>query len=122
MGEILIADDEEIVRTPLRMVLEKAKYSVTEATNGVEVIDILNSKHIDLLVLDMAMPEKSGMETLMDIQKEHANLKIVVMTGAIDTHQKAFSSFVKQFHVKDVLEKPFDLKLFLAVVKKALRN
>ena len=122
MEEILIADDEKIVRTPLRMALEKANYSVTEATNGVEILDILNSKHIDLLILDMAMPEKSGMETLMDIQKGHANLKIVVMTGAIDIHQKTFSRFVKQYHIKDVLEKPFDLELFLAVVKKALRN
>ncbi len=121
MKEILIADDEEIVRTPLRMALERAHYHVSEAVNGLEVMDILKSQHIDLLILDIAMPEKSGVETLIDMQKEYAYQKVILMTGAVDTHQRPFVLLSKHYHAIDVLEKPFDLQSFLKAVEKALR-
>ena len=122
MKAILIADDEEVIREPLKTVLERADYDVSEAADGNEVMNILNNKHIDLLVTDLAMPEKDGFETLMDIRQKYPDLNVVVMTGVIDIDQSSFAAWIDQYHIKHVLEKPFKLKHFLKVVKKALHN
>jgi two-component system chemotaxis response regulator CheY len=122
MANILIADDEELIRLPLKRALEKKDHTVSEASNGNEVIDVLSRKQIDLLILDLVMPEKGGLEALMEIRQKYPDLKVIVITGAIDTKQIAFADLVDQFKIKFVLEKPFDIKQLFRVVRKVLRE
>lgn len=122
MANILIADDEEMIRRFLRIALEKKDHSVSEASNGNEVISVLSRGQIDLLILDLMMPEKDGLETLMDIQPKYPELKVIVMTGAVDTTQSSFANLADQFKIKYVLNKPFDVKQLFRVVRKVLRE
>ena len=122
MANILIADDEEMIRHTLRISLEKKDHSVSEASNGNEVMSVLSREQIDLLILDLIMPEKDGLETLMDIQPKYPELKVIVMTGAVDTTQSSFANLADQFKIKCVLNKPFDAKQLFRVVRKVLRE
>ena len=122
MANILIADDEEIIRIPLKIALERKGHLVSEASDGNEVMDVLSSEQIDLLILDLVMPEKGGLEVLMDIGQKYPDLKVIVMTGQIDTTQQPFANLVDQFKIKYVLNKPFDMKQLFRVVKKVLHE
>jgi DNA-binding NtrC family response regulator len=122
VANILIADDEEMIRYPLRIALEKKDHSVSEASNGNEVMSVLSEKQIDLLILDLMMPEKDGLEALMDIQQKYPDLKVIVMTGAVDTTQPTFANLVDEFKIKYIMNKPFDAKQLFRAVRNVLRE
>ncbi len=63
--KILIADDEQMIRRSLRIALERKGHLLSEASNGNEIMSVLSREQIDLLILDVMMPEKDGVETLM---------------------------------------------------------
>ncbi len=122
MADILVADDEEIVRQLLRKILEREGHTVTEASDGYQVIDILNIRQIDLLVLDLRMPGRGGIETLMELRPSHSDLKVILITGVVDTKRDFFINLFNRLGIKYVLEKPFDVKHFLKIVEESLRN
>lgn len=80
---ILIVDDEPVQIESLRRGLKSKGYKVLEAPNGKEAIRHLNRKgsHVDLVLLDYAMPEMNGLEFLKLIRKKNSALPVVVMTG-----------------------------------------
>lgn len=78
---IVVADDEPSVRKLVRGILAGAGYQVIEAANGKEVLSLIESKVIDLLVTDLAMPELDGIETIAVLRQSRPKLKIIAMSG-----------------------------------------
>jgi len=80
---ILIADDEYAVRNPVAMILRASGYSVLEARDGRETLFLLKSEShkIDLVLLDLSMPEISGHEVLKRLRTQHPGVKTVIFTG-----------------------------------------
>ena len=114
---ILIADDEKLIRWALRKNLVGAGYEVLEAEDGQQALQMLEDEGADLLLLDIRMPEKSGLEVLAHIVEHHPEVPVVLMTafssveGAVDAMKRgAF----------DYLMKPFNHDEVLLVVNKAL--
>ena len=82
MLKILIADDHAIVREGLKQILAEPADMVVagEAANGQEVLELVREKDFDLVLLDLAMPEKDGLDTLKELKLEKPNLPVLVLS------------------------------------------
>jgi DNA-binding NtrC family response regulator len=83
-GGILIVDDEDVLRKTAQLALQRrAGYRVFVAENGRAAIEILESEgpQIDLALLDMSMPDMSGHETLAELQRRKADIKVLLSSG-----------------------------------------
>src|SRR5262249_15356741 len=77
---ILVIDDEEPVRTVLRQMLEKEGYNVEEAADGAVGLSLLQDHPIDLIITDLFMPEKEGIETMREVRRSFPQVKIIAMS------------------------------------------
>ncbi|MEQ9465985.1 MAG: response regulator transcription factor [Ekhidna sp.] len=80
--KILIADDHQIVIDGLKLVLSSREdfEVVGEAGNGLEVLDFLNHRHVDVVVLDINMPEMDGIKCAKKIKSTHPKIKVIILT------------------------------------------
>lgn len=114
---ILIADDEENVRKLLAIILEESGYQVIWAKNGKEAIEKFNAHPIDLVLLDIRMPEIDGLQVLKLLKETHKDLPIILMTAyaGVDTAVEALKA-----GAFDYIVKPFDLDDIQKLIQKAL--
>lgn len=80
-GTILVADDEPAIRRFLREVLTSAGYDILEAGNGKEAVRKAEGAEIDLAIVDLAMPEQEGLETIQILRRIRPQIKIVATSG-----------------------------------------
>lgn len=80
---VLLADDETLVRDGMRTLLEKEPFirNIYEAANGLEAVEMMGSYKIDLVLLDIRMPGLGGAEVVQQLRALNDNLKIIVVTG-----------------------------------------
>ncbi len=118
---VLVVDDDLVVREILRLRFEEAGYHVLESEDGSEVAGILQAHSIDLLVMDIFMPGKGGMETLLDLSTQgkrsdasrSSGFKTIVITGHDRAEATHFQSMLRQFGVKHIFRKPIDYDALL---------
>jgi CheY-like chemotaxis protein len=126
MTKILVIDDEETMRNVLIEILEREDYDVEVACNGDEGLALLREKGADLVITDIIMPGKNGVETVDDIRTEFPDTRIIVISGggnlkpmeyepsAIKTAAYLASASVAGADV--TLTKPFERKELLDAV------
>lgn len=121
MATILIADDEEMLRGMLRQALSKDGHEVLEASNGVEALNLSQSTHVDLIITDLVMPEKNGLDLIMELKKTHHNTPIFAISGGggIETNYD-YLSVAKLIGANSIFSKPIDLASFRHEIAKAL--
>jgi CheY-like chemotaxis protein len=114
---ILIAEDEESVRIPIRARLSKAGYVVEEAKDGVDAMAKLRSHPHDVIILDLAMPKMNGVDVLRRVREEHIPVRIIVISGHEELLDRADRSSVnailaKPFEIEDLLKelREFDMR------------
>ncbi len=105
----LIVDDNYYNRDLCRLALEHAGYTVTEAENGQEAVELLDKGTFDLLVLDLAMPKMNGIDVIHEISHHprHQAMPIIVMTA--NPHMATEDV---ELQVEFVLCKPIDVQVF----------
>lgn len=81
MAQILIVDDEPVVRSALRRVLEHAGHAVTSASGGYEAIRRLDAGLYDAVLTDIQMPEGDGLEVLLHAKQHHPRIPVITMSG-----------------------------------------
>ena len=83
LAKILLADDHAILRMGLKQMLmdDRTTFEVGEASTGRETLDMLRQGKWDLLILDINMPDRSGVDILRQIQASHPELKVLVLSG-----------------------------------------
>ncbi len=116
--KILLADDSKFMRTILRGILEKSIQNTEylEAGTGVETVKLAGEQNPDLILLDLIMPEKGGIDVLKEIGEAHRGKIIVVSAiGQEKVMEEALSLGAAAFIVK-----PFDEKKVVETVRKAL--
>ncbi len=103
-GQILLVDDEELIRLTGKIMLQEMGYDVLTAENGKTAVEIFKKKHkeIDLVIIDMIMPEMNGREAF-DLMKEiDKQCKVVISSGYTDNEnidkllKKGLSGFIKK--------------------------
>ena len=82
MGRILIIDDDQALRGTMRKILERAGHEVREAADGVEGLKLFREDPPDLVVTDLVMPRKEGIETIMEIRAASEHVRILAVSGA----------------------------------------
>jgi len=122
MNSILIIDDEAPIRSMLRLILERAGYTVIEAADGVEGIGLYRSQPTDLIITDLIMPNKDGIGMIIDLKKEFPAIKIVAMSGGGLNKPDGYLKGAKQLGAKHTLSKPIDREQLLRVVKDTLKD
>ncbi|MDH3231476.1 MAG: response regulator [Alphaproteobacteria bacterium] len=120
MGRILVVDDEELVRETLCHMLEDAGYEVFEATNGNEALQAFEEQKIDVVVTDIFMPEKEGLETIAELRQRKPDVKIIAVSGGGGDGKLDYLDFAKRFGAISVLTKPFLREQVLSAVKAIL--
>ena len=104
---ILIIDDEVSLRSLLKNIFEDQNYEVYLACNGKEGVESYRRITTDIVLTDMYMPEKDGMETIREIKKEFPEAKIIAMSGGYKDGED-FVHIAKTFGAIDCIRKPFD--------------
>jgi two-component system chemotaxis response regulator CheY len=118
MAQVLIIDDEEAVRGLLRLALELEGHQVAEARNGQEGLQRYRAGPTDLVVTDILMPEKSGLEIIEELRHDFPTAKIIALTGS----GQEFLHRAKQLGAHRGYEKPIHLREFLAAVQELVQS
>jgi len=118
MATILIIDDEHSIRTLLKDVLEKAGHRVIQAADGCAGLTAYQKNKVDLVLMDILMPDTDGLEATLQLTREYLDAKIIAMTGA--QGDKNFLDVAKLFGARRVFEKPFDLAKLVQAVNEEL--
>ncbi len=115
-NKILVIDDDDLVRKSVQRVLVTAGYNVTCAQDANQAIDEIKKQDFNLIVSDIRMPGKNGVETVREIQKivsQHSpkDIPIIFITAYADTSEQLGAEFLGE-----VIIKPFDLDHLLITV------
>lgn len=116
MKKILVVEDDSTIHELVRELLEKENYVVRNAYSGREALDILNNERMDLILLDLMLPEISGEEIVKEIR---TNIPIIVISAKISSEDKIN---VLLDGANDYITKPFDKNELLARIKVQLRH
>jgi DNA-binding response OmpR family regulator len=106
MKKILIIDDDELITMTLRNVLKKEGFEVFDAENGVIGLELYKTHSPDLVITDMLMPDKEGLETITDLKAINPSCKIIAMSGGGSTQNMTFLELAKKVGADRVMEKP----------------
>ena len=120
MKHILVIDDESQIRGLLRKVLERAGYTVTEAADGVEGCDAYRRARPDLVITDLTMPEKNGIETIKDLMVENPKVRIIAISGGGQRFPEYFLDKAGAEGAMKMLKKPFGNDELLTAVSQTL--
>jgi CheY-like chemotaxis protein len=119
VASILIVDDEALVRSMTRTALERAGHRVADAANGAEALALLDRESFDLAVIDLIMPEKEGIETIVQIRERGYGLKIIAASGG-GAARLDLLPIARKAGADYTIGKPFNSPDLLALVQRAL--
>lgn len=120
MKHILVIDDESQIRSLLRKVLEREGYKVTEAADGVEGFLAYKRKSPDLVITDLTMPEKNGLETIQEMIDDNPQVRIIAISGGGQRFPEYFLDKAAKEGARKLLKKPFTNQELLTAVADAL--
>ena len=119
MATILLIDDEEQVQMSFRTALERAGYHVLTDENGQHGLRLLEHQAVDLIFVDIFMPEMDGLELIPLLRKTRPANKIIAISGG--SGQLNYLDIAKKLGAHDTLKKPFSLQALLDAVSSQLK-
>ncbi|MCG6880945.1 MAG: response regulator [Deltaproteobacteria bacterium] len=117
---ILVIDDDENIRRLLRAVLEIEGYHILEASDGVKGQQEYGKNPTDLVITDLIMPGKEGIETIRDLRREFPDVKIIAVSGGGRIGPESYLKMAKGVGALRTLRKPFDRKSLVDAVEEVL--
>ncbi len=120
MAKILIIDDDQMVSATIELLLLKAGHTVTLAGNGNLGVASFKESPADLIITDIIMPEKEGIETIQEIRALSAKVPIIAISGGGRTKNYDFLRMANKLGANEVLKKPFANDELLSLVNKCL--
>jgi len=118
----LTIDDEELARFTLREILETAGHEVVEAPNGNAGCEFQKAHPCDPVITDMIMPEKEGLETIVELKKDFPDLKIIATSGGGRTRNLDFLQLAGELGADQIIVKPFSEDELMKGVNACLPN
>jgi len=120
MQKILIIDDDAAVRMVIVKILERNGYQAVSAEDGRRGLAVFRAEQPDLVITDMIMPDKEGIETILEMCRERPNAKIVAISGGGRIGSADFLAMAKKLGATDILAKPFEPSELLSCVARCL--
>ncbi len=120
MARVLVIDDDQAIRDLLREILRSEGHEVYEASDGDAGVRLFRAHHPDLVVLDMFMPNREGLETMREIRAESPNTRVLAISGAFSQAGYDALSMAEMLGATRTLMKPFGAVKFLETVRELL--
>ena len=120
MATVLIADDDQRVRELLKRMLETAGYETITASNGNEALKLYQAKKPDLLIIDIVMPEKEGIETIIELRNINPDVSIIAISGGGTVGPETYLGIAEKLGAKETIEKPIVKDELISKVSKVL--
>jgi DNA-binding response OmpR family regulator len=119
-AKILIADDGRVMRTVISAKLTEKGYAVTAVASGREALESIEREPVDLVVLDIHMPDMGGLETLRHLREHHSAIQLpVIMATANDEDEDIIESF--EAGANDFVSKPINFPVLFARMETHLK-
>jgi DNA-binding response OmpR family regulator len=120
MARILIIDDEEAIRRPLQILLERFGHEVTVAADGQEGLRLWRSLGADLVITDIMMPNKDGIETIVELQTSAQPVPVIAMSGGDVSQRLDLLGDARLLGAVHTVCKPFSLSEMLKKIGEVL--
>ena len=117
---VLVIDDDALVRSTIRRLLERAGFTVFEARHGADGLSLIADQPVDLVITDILMPVKEGIETILELRQNYPTLPIVATSGGDRTGNNEFLEMASKLGADRVLPKPFRSRELLDIVGEIL--
>ena len=122
MAKILVFDDEPSILLMIKKMLEKAGHEVDIALNGKDGMELFEKNKPDLVITDIIMPIKEGLETILELRKKHPGLKIIAISGGGRISPDGYLPGAKLLGADMVFQKPLVQKEFMEAVSMLLNK
>jgi YesN/AraC family two-component response regulator len=117
MKKVLIIDDEPYILLMLKKMLERAGYEVDLASNGREGMELFQKESADLVITDIIMPDREGLELIIEMKKKRPGLKIIAISGGGRISPDSYLECATHFGAEKVFQKPFRQKELISAVR-----
>lgn len=123
MARILIIDDDDQIRKMLRLTLNAAGFDVVEAQDGKIAMKLFyQDLTVDLVITDLIMPEKEGIETIIELRRDFPNVPIIAISGGGRIDPNDYLLLAKKLGAQITLEKPFSRKDIINAVNELITS
>lgn len=119
---ILVIDDEPTAVDLLRRILELDGYEVLEAANGIEGLELFRHNACDLVITDMVMPKKDGLQIILDLRDNYPDLPIIAISGGGTISKERYLAVAGYLDKVITIAKPFTIKTIQKAVATLLDN
>ena len=120
MKNILVIEDNENMLRMLLDLLNRSGYNVLSAIDGVAGLKTYRTAKPDLVITDIIMPDKEGLEVIMDLVKETPRPKIIAMSGGGMMEPRTYLSLAEKLGADEIIQKPFRPAELLALIEKLI--
>lgn len=122
MAKIIVIDDEPYILLMIKKMLENEGYDVELANNGKEGLEQIRRDPPDLVITDIVMPEKEGLEMIREVRSRFPEMKIIAISGGGRLDSGEYLEPARHFGAARILRKPFQKKDMVAAVSELLNN
>src|SRR6185503_8005707 len=122
MQRILLIDDNDEMRGMLGQMIRDAGFEVVLASNGNEGIEKYRSAPADLIITDILMPGKGGLQTIVELRRDYPKAKVIAMSGGFKNESSDHPALAQILGVDFILAKPFSSTELFSAVKVVLKN
>jgi DNA-binding response OmpR family regulator len=121
---VLVVEDDPSTQRALATILRQEGYTVIQARDGAEAIRLWRDSGADLVLMDLVMPDKDGIETIVELRASDPDIRIVAMSGGagIDNPRIDLLGDAKMLGAMLTIDKPFTPAEVIAVVRRALKG
>lgn len=117
---ILIVDDDPQIRKLLGAILKRDGYGIITAANGRQALQELDNQAVDLVITDLIMPEKEGIETIIEIRRKFTGMPIIAISGGGRLNPQTYLKIARSLGAVRTMTKPIDTVMLRAMVKDLL--
>ncbi len=122
MARILIIDDDEALRGTMRKILEMDGHRIQEAQDGEVGLRLFRESPVDLVVTDILMPEKEGIETILELRELSPDLRILAVSGGMELDRTGPLADAEALGADSSLPKPFSVDELQEAVRSLLER
>ncbi|MCX8044724.1 MAG: response regulator [Desulfobacterota bacterium] len=120
MADVIVIDDDHNILVVLAGMLKKAGHTVRTAHDGSTGFALFKERKPDLLITDIVMPEKDGMEIIAEIRRSARDVKIIAISGGSDFIPDHYLDTAQLFGADRILKKPFTLQELTAIINELM--
>ena len=120
MANILIIDDDTSVSEVLQRLLQPIGHDVAVASDGIQGLQYVAQNEVDLVIVDIFLPSKSGLEVIQELSADHPSVKVIAMTAFGAQDDIDLKVFAERYGAISTFEKPFNQESVVETVSSVL--